>query len=127
MPPEVFMLEVEPHGRVSPKDLTLATARDLILAKVRTWLMPGWRHKCPSTEFAPFISKRHALSLQRDCILFGSRVVIPSHLRREMLRMLRCSHQGVVATKVIARSCIRPRPFQASAIENMISHCSTCQ
>ncbi|KFD62466.1 hypothetical protein M514_25316 [Trichuris suis] len=93
MPPEVFMLEVEPHGPVSPKDIALATARDPILSKVRTWLMSGWPHKCPSADFAPFISKRDAFSLQRDSILFGSRVVIPSQLRQEMLRMLHRSHQ----------------------------------
>ncbi|KFD58275.1 hypothetical protein M513_01038 [Trichuris suis] len=126
MPPEVFMLEVEPHGPVSPKDIALATARDPILSKVRTWLMSGWPHKCPSADFAPFISKRDAFSLQRDCILFGSRVVIPSQLRQEMLRMLHRSHQGVVATKAIARSYMW-WPGMASAIENMISHCSTCQ
>ncbi|KFD53316.1 hypothetical protein M513_05797 [Trichuris suis] len=126
MPPEVFMLDVEPHGPVSPKDIASATARDPILSKVRTWLMSGWPHKCPSADFAPFISKRDAFSLQRDCILFGSRVVIPSQLRQEMLRMLHRSHQGVVATKAIARSYMW-WPSMASAIENMISHCSTCQ
>ncbi|KFD69448.1 hypothetical protein M514_07920 [Trichuris suis] len=88
--------------------------------------MSGWPHKCPSADVAPFISKRDAFSLQRDCILFGSRVVIPSQLRQEMLRMLHRSHQGVVATKAIARSYMR-WPGMASAIENMISHCSTCQ
>ncbi|CDW56530.1 hypothetical protein TTRE_0000481001 [Trichuris trichiura] len=92
MPLEAFMLEVEPHGHVSPKNNASAMARDLILSKVRTWLMSGWPHKCFSAEFAPFISKRDAFSLQQDNILFGSRLVIPLQLRHEMLRMLHRYH-----------------------------------
>ena len=63
----------------------------------------GWSDECPSEILRPFWLRRHELTIQEDCLLWGSRVVIPKHFRRNLLDSLHEGHPGVVRMKALAR------------------------
>ena len=46
-----------------------------------------------------YYSCREQLSVREDVILFGSRIVIPSSLRRHVLELAHEKHQGIVKNK----------------------------
>ena len=55
-------------------------------------------------QLKPFQHRRHELTVEQDCILWGYRVVIPKKLQEEVLLELHTSHPGIVCMKEIARS-----------------------
>ena len=55
---------------------------------------------------APFYSRKDELTVHQGCIMWGSRVVVPTKLRRQVLEVLHESHIGVVKMKALARSYI---------------------
>lgn len=46
------------------------------------------------------------LSAEQNCIRKGSRVVIPSSLRKRLLQEFHADHQGIVRSKVVARTFV---------------------
>uniref|UniRef100_A0A5S6R092 RNA-directed DNA polymerase n=1 Tax=Trichuris muris TaxID=70415 RepID=A0A5S6R092_TRIMR len=124
-PPEVFLLEIEPHGPFSPADIAQAMDCDSTLAQVRTWISNGYSSGKLLSPFSVFNQHRQSLSVQKNCLLFGNRVVIASFLRRDVLKILHAEHQGIVATKAIARSYVW-WPGIRTDIEKIVTNCSTC-
>ena len=51
---------------------------------------------------APFYSRKDELTVHQGCIMWGSRVVVPTKLRRQVLEVLHESHIGVVKMKALA-------------------------
>lgn len=56
------------------------------------------------TELKPYTSRRHELSVQSGCLLWGRRVIIPPALRNSVLKQLHAGHCGMIRMKEIARS-----------------------
>ena len=50
--------------------------------------------------------RRHELTADQGCVLWGMRVIIPPSLRNRLLQELHEEHPGIVAMKSIARSYI---------------------
>ena len=69
---------------------------------------------------------KNNLTVDKDIILCGSRIVIPLKLRKEMLSRLHASHQGIERTKRRARQTIY-WPNIDNDITNTCKCCSKCQ
>lgn len=67
------------------------------------WIRNGWPVKV-TDEFKIFWIKRDKLTVYKDCILWGSRVVLPQKMRQLVLEELHKNHDGIVVTKALARS-----------------------
>ncbi|XP_026289200.2 uncharacterized protein K02A2.6-like, partial [Frankliniella occidentalis] len=102
------------------------TAKDPILSKVKKWTQEGWPTRDPGGELSVYFQKREALSMCRDCILWGIRVVIPKGLREAALRHLHAAHLGVVKSKRLARVLFW-WPGLPLQVEQMVAHCPACQ
>ena len=89
--------------------------------------MNGWAasHNLP-LEFRPFVKRKSELSIQDNCLLWGSRVVVPPKLRDRVLKELRNSHPGTARMKNLARQYIW-WPGMDREIENMVKSCNICQ
>ena len=74
---------------------------------------------------APFYGLRQDLWVTDDLVLYGSRVVIPASLRREVLHGLHASHQGQDRTLRRPRQVVYWQGI-TSDIQNMICSCPTC-
>ena len=88
--------------------LKSATRSDSVLAQVLRWTKEGWTGTLGevqvSTSLKPYWRRSNELSVEADCLLLGSRVVVPSALQEAVLRELHESHQGVSRMKALARS-----------------------
>ncbi|XP_054276356.1 uncharacterized protein K02A2.6-like [Macrosteles quadrilineatus] len=77
------------------------------------------------TEKDPLLSKV-LLWTQRGCLLWGTRVIIPSTLRQQALKLLHMGHEGIVRTKALAQSYFW-WPKLDQDIENIVNSCQACQ
>ncbi|KAL3246960.1 hypothetical protein MRX96_057314 [Rhipicephalus microplus] len=101
-----------------------ATSKDPTLAKLREALWSGAELRDP--EFRFYAHRKLQMSVQEDCILLGSRVVIPSALQQEVLRLLHEGHPGMTKMKAIARSHV----WWSSLDEDItaaVRQCQICQ
>ena len=110
---------------VTSAQLKTATNRDPILSKVLRYTKRGWPTEVPDT-LKPFWYHRSELSIEGNCILRGTRVIVPSKLREEVLKELHRSHIGIVRMKMLARSYVW-WPKLDSEIEKMVKSCIPCQ
>lgn len=107
---------------ITAKEIGKATLMDPGLSKVLDWVMVGWPEVCDE-DLKPYYTRRHELSCEQNCILWGSRVIIPPVFKEKMLEELHWEHPGICAMKAIARTCVwwpkmdeeieqKTRPFQ---------------
>ncbi|UYV80096.1 K02A2.6-like, partial [Cordylochernes scorpioides] len=123
-PSEVFFIESE-HAAINSSEVAKLTSRDPILSKVKFWAMNGWPERRVDDTFKDFVSKSSEISVHKDCLLWGSRVITPERLRKDILNILHDTHIGIVGTKALARGlCWWPK--MDGDIERMISSCSVC-
>ena len=111
---------------VSAKDIKKETDKDKILTRVRHLTQSGWPKHMFDDELKPYWNRREELSVEADCVLWGLRVIIPTTLRRQMLKELHEEHLGIVRTKALARSHFW-WPSQDAEIEDLVKSCLTCQ
>ncbi len=110
---------------VSAKQIARETARDKILSKVLTFTLYGWSQTCDEPELKPFFIRRHELSVEQGCLMWGLRVVIPSVFRQQVLKELHGTHPGVARMKAMARSHVW-WPKIDSVIEETVRSCQQC-
>ena len=110
---------------VTAKDVRTWTGRDPTLSKVRTMLTSGWTDTKDSA-LKPFVHRQDELSLEDGCILWGSRVVVPTQGRTKVLDELHQGHPGIARMKALARSFVW-WPGIDKDLENRVKQCSACQ
>lgn len=102
-----------------------ATHTDWSLSKVLKYVLDEWPGKVDESLKA-FYTRRCELSVERGCILRGTRVVIPEKLRKAVLTELHMGHPGIVKMKALARNYIWWPKIDAD-IEQMCKACEPCQ
>ena len=70
--------------------------------------------------------RRHELSTEQGCVLWGMRVIIPPMYRNRLILMLHAEHPGIVAMKAICRSYVWWPNIDAE-IELVVRECDVCQ
>ena len=125
---EVFYNTFSDKPVINYKSISKFTDQDSILSKVRRFTLEGWDDNLVTgkQDLQPYYSRRHELSVEKGCILWGVRVIIPTNLREDVLNLLHCTHQGVVAVKAVARSYVW-WPKMNEEIERVTRECSACQ
>ncbi|UYV81812.1 K02A2.6-like [Cordylochernes scorpioides] len=123
-PSEVFLIKSE-HAAINSSEVAKLTSKDPILSKIKFWAMNGWPERKVDDKFKDFVSKSNEISVHKDCLLWGSKVIIPERLRKDILNLLHDTHIGIVGTKALARGlCWWPK--MDKDIERMISSCAVC-
>lgn len=112
--------------QLSFKSIANETRRDKILSKVMHAVQNGTLAELKGDEFTPFQAKKHELSVESGCLLWGYRSIVPTKLRKQILFDLHKSNLGIVKTKALARSYIW-WPKLDSEIENVVKSCKSCQ
>ena len=67
----------------------------------------------------------NSLSVSKEWLLHGNRVVIPTRLRPQVLKLLHTGHFGMVRMKQLARTAVY-WPNIDDDIEAMGRHCTSC-
>ena len=75
--------------------------------------------------FHPYLQRSKELTIQNDCILWGSQVVIPGVGRERVMQMFHEGHPGMTRMKEIARGVVWWPGIDAE-IERKIKDCHKC-
>jgi hypothetical protein len=109
------------------KDIWQETRRDPLLSKVLHFTRCGWpSSKSLSLAFTPFYERRLELSIEQDCLLWGTRVVIPKKLRNQVLDEIHSTHVGICKMKSLARQHVWWPAIDVN-IETVVRSCTPCQ
>lgn len=103
------------------------TRTDPTLSRVLRYCELGWPTCLPQGDesLTNFFRKRNELSIEAGCILWGSRVVIPSRDRQTLLSELHGGHVGASRMKELARSYLW-WPNIDSDLEDLVKRCPAC-
>lgn len=112
--------------QLTAADIGRETQQDEVLRQVFSYIRFGWPEKLEDNRFDPFFKKRDELSVEGDCILWGSRVVVPDNLQGRILRLLHGGHPGIVKMKMLARSYVW-WPKIDENLEWYVRNCDSCQ
>ena len=125
-PPElVLLMEHLEDSPVTADHIRVWTRRDPSLSSVVQFLRQGWPAQS-TPELHPYWSKRSELSLHQECILWGSRVVVPVQGREAVLEELHEGHPGMTKMKALARMYVW-WPGMEKDIETTVRTCAECQ
>ena len=126
-----YIHSVVHHLPVSDKMLMRVkyeTSLDPTMLAVLKYLFQGSPNEIYKVETLvyPDYKIQNKLSIYEGLILNGSRIVIPTALRKRMKQILHIDHLGIECTKVNARGTIH-WPNRNIDIENMVANCTECQ
>ena len=121
----ILLMESLKSSPVSAEEIKLSTSRDPILAQVHHMLLHGWR-EMEGEGFVPFQRRREELSVHDGCVLWGSRVVVPTKGRRRILELVHESHPGISRMKSLARGFVWWSGMDKD-IEEYGKGCEVCQ
>ena len=79
-----------------------------MVAKALLLTKNGWPiNRCADHDLKPYLhtrTRKHELSVEQGCLMWGLRTVIPPSLRQTILAELYEGHPGIACMKSIARS-----------------------
>ena len=106
--------------------VSTVTRNDPLLTRIIHFTLNGWPDRDRPPEWEPFYKRRHELSVEDGCLLWGSRVVIPERIKSAIPKMLHIAHQGAAAMKRLARGYLW-YPKLDEDLERIASSCAACQ
>ena len=110
---------------VTATQVQQATRVDPCLSKVMPYTRDGWPASVPEA-LKPYRNRHTQLSVEGDCLLWGTHVIIPKKLQGSVLNELHSNHPGVSRMKSVARSCVW-WPSLDQNIEDLVKGCIPCQ
>ena len=123
----VHTLNVLEESSVTSSRIRSLQQRDPVLSQVYKWVMQGWsRDQENNPDFKPYYSRREELAAMDGILTWGTRVVIPTAARPDVLKLLHDIHLGISRMKALARSYIW-WPRLDTDIESEVQLCVQCQ
>ena len=102
---------------VDAQAIKQGTAKDPTLSCVYRFHLSGWPAQKLNSEFQPYVSRKNKLSVLDGCVLWSSRLIVPSKGRQPLLEELH---------NALAR-CYIWWPGMDQEINNLVKSCSVCQ
>jgi hypothetical protein len=113
---------------VTHQQLATETRRDPILSQAMDYVGNGWPTETAAmdAELKALYSVREGLHRNRDVLMYGPRVVVPSACRERVKRELHSTHTGMVRMKALARLHVY-WPRLNEELEQWVRDCTKCQ
>ena len=114
---------------VTATEIKTWTDKDLLLSKVRQFVMTGWPLDDNTSEEAlrPYLTrKKDELSVHSGCLLWGSRVIVPPKGHELIVKELHESHPGISCMKSLARGYVWWLGLDQQ-LEQQVRNCVSCQ
>ena len=110
---------------VSFRDIQQATRRDKLLGEVLSYTQMGWPNQV-TWELTPYKARANEIGIEANCLMWGTRVIVPEKLQARVLKVLHKNHPGITRMKAIARSYFWWHRLDKS-IEELAKSCTACQ
>ncbi|XP_064470141.1 uncharacterized protein K02A2.6-like [Ornithodoros turicata] len=125
-PGDVLLLHTVEGPVLTAKPLEKMAQQDPVLSAVHRPLRNGSLHKLRGQGFDQYKIRRRELATEGDCVIRGSRVVVPPAALEQALKLVHCGHRDIVRMKACARSYML-WPGIDRDIEQLVRGCSKCQ
>ena len=125
---KVFHVAAQQLNRhpVSASEIARETSRNPTLAKALSLTQDGWPvNFCTSPELKPYFTRKHELTIEQGCLMWGLRTIILPTLQQSVLSELHRAHPGIAHMKATARSHVW-WPGIDSDIEETARRCQQC-
>ena len=109
---------------LTANEVAKATREDPVYGRLLTAVKTGNLNR-QDKSLSTFLSVFNSLSIQAGCIIFGSRVVIPTRQQARLLFELHHTHMGIVKMKSLAREYMW-WPSLNKDIESIAASCKAC-
>ena len=107
VPGEVIqMLERLENTPLDAAPMKQWTRTDPVLPQVLLYTTKGWPNSWPMETLKPYFTRKDEISIQDGCLLWGSRVIVPSRGRQRVLYEFHACHLGMSKTKGLARATL---------------------
>ena len=96
------------HLPVTFDKLHSISRQDEVLGTVKEYIKAGWpdpnilRQHPHWSQIEGFHRRRESLTIKKDCIMFGERIIIPTVLRQWVLKLMHQGHPGIQRMKSLA-------------------------
>lgn len=110
----------------TPGVLAKESRKDPAVSSIMRFVREGWPQSFQSDELKHYKKNSEFLSVENGCLLMGTRIVIPTTLRRRVLDLIHLGHFGIQRMKQLARSAVY-WPRIDSDIEELCKSCTSCQ
>ena len=121
----VLLMEVLQASPVTAKQIKTWTSHDPVLSKVRDKVLQGWVDT-RDLSMQPYQRRKHELSIEDGCVLWGNRIIIPPPGRAKVIDTLHEGHPGMARMKCLAR-CYVWWPSMEQELEKKVKECLQCQ
>jgi len=111
---------------VAPGEVARATAADPLLQDVLRFVQACWPARCLGERFQPYFRIWEALTVVRDCLMYGDRVVIPASLILAVRQAIQDLHVGLGKASVVCRLYLW-FPGWKTAVKDAVRSCTSCQ
>ena len=126
---ETWVNQVMDHIPASDKRLEQVRQmqkEDWLCQQVRRFTDDGWPEKRNlHGELKKFAALSSEITVQRDILVRGSRLIIPDKLRREMIERIHEGHQGIVKCRERAKAAIW-WPGMSKELKEYVFSCPVC-
>ena len=123
--PSIFNIAQIESLPVTAARVRQASSTDPVVSKVIRYTQGGWPTEVDE-GLRPFWRRRHELTVEEGCLLWGIRVVIPPKLQAKLLEELHRDHPGVARMKSVARNYMW-WPCLDQSIEELARSCEPCK
>ena len=100
----IFHFSLVDELPVTNKEIRSATRKGPVLARVYDMTMTGWPDHVTDERLKPYWTRRHELSTEQGCVLWGMRVLIPSILRKKLIDETHEGPMEISRMKSVART-----------------------
>uniref|UniRef100_A0A5S6QRA0 RNA-directed DNA polymerase n=1 Tax=Trichuris muris TaxID=70415 RepID=A0A5S6QRA0_TRIMR len=110
------------NPQMNPTDpglMAKESKKEALISAVARYAKEGWAQSLESEEVKHFKKLQHSLSTENGCFFLGARIVVPSSLKRQVLRLIHLGHFGMQRMKQLARSVVY-RPGLSSALRTVM-------
>ncbi|CAH8644745.1 unnamed protein product [Heterobilharzia americana] len=98
---------------------------DNILSQIKIYVMTGWP-KYVDEKYKPYQQRKHEITLKNGCLLYGTRIIIPTNCREAILGKLHTSHTTNKDMKESAMNYVW-WPEINDDIDRTVQQCDVCQ
>ena len=123
---ELYHVDCCENLPVTAAEVAQETKADPILRRAYQYTLSGWNWKSHmDPRLQPYSRRSDELSVEENCLLWGTRVIIPQKLQSRVLADLHENHLGSNRMKALARSYIW-WPSLDMMLEELCKKCEIC-
>ena len=107
---------------LDPAALQKKRARNAVIPQVMRFTREEWPQKNNNEDIEKYRKLADSLSTLHECLLYGTRVVIPNTLRPQVLKLLHEGQFGIQRMKQLARTAV----YWPSIDNDVVDLCRSC-